>query len=166
MEQWKTVAEWPAYEVSNLGRVRRQNRILVASWTGTVGKQYLACGLCDGARRRCARVHILVAESFLGPKPMGLETAHLDGDRANNALNNLRYVTCSENNLHKREHGTMSRGEDRHNAKLTPEDVLDIRRRAAPRSRVNGYAALAREYGISEQHAFKVANRKAWVHVA
>ena len=165
MEQWRTISDWPAYEVSDLGRVRRRGRILAQSWSGTIGKQYLVCGLSDAPRQKCARIHCLVAEAFLGGKPKGFDTAHLDGDRSNNALANLAYVTPSENNLHKRQHGTMNCGSRRYNAKLTEQDVRDIRARAESRHPTNSYAAIGRDYGINPRNAQRIATRKAWVHV-
>lgn len=164
MEDWRSIAGWENYEVSSLGRVRRGSRLLAQTWTGTVGKQYLACNLSDAPRRKTARVHCLVAEAFLGPKPAGFDTAHLDGDRENNSLANLAYVTPSENNLHKRAHGTMSKGEKRHNAILSENVIREIRNRSTLSGAKN--VALAREFGVSEQQISKVVNRLAWRHVA
>jgi hypothetical protein len=49
----------------------------------------------DGLVRR--KVYHLVLEAFVGPRPPGTEAMHLDGDRASNALSNLRWGTHSEN---------------------------------------------------------------------
>ena len=51
-------------------------------------------------------VHSLVAESFIGPRPEGMEVCHNDGDPTNNHLDNLRYGTSSGNELDKVRHGT------------------------------------------------------------
>jgi hypothetical protein len=45
--------------------------------------------------------HILVMESFIGSKPSGCEVNHKDGDKANNSLANLEYLTHRENLLHR-----------------------------------------------------------------
>lgn len=42
-------------------------------------------------------IHNLVAECWLGPKPKGMTTDHIDRDSLNNDYRNLRYVTRSEN---------------------------------------------------------------------
>lgn len=42
-------------------------------------------------------IHKIVAETFLGPTPEGLEIDHIDGDKSRNVLQNLEYVTHSEN---------------------------------------------------------------------
>lgn len=44
------------------------------------------------ARRGTFLVHTLVAETFLGPKPEGMVVSHVDGDRSNNSVANIRYV--------------------------------------------------------------------------
>lgn len=47
-------------------------------------------------------VHLYVLETFVGPRPEGMQACHGDGDPANNRLSNLRWDTCSNNNLDKR----------------------------------------------------------------
>lgn len=59
----------------------------------------------DGTKANC-RVHQLIALTFLGPCPPGLEVCHNDGNPANNHIGNLRYDTQSENELDKVRHGT------------------------------------------------------------
>jgi hypothetical protein len=46
---------------------------------------------------RTVRIHQLVLLAFVGPKPPGMQTRHLDGDKTNNRLTNLVYGTPSEN---------------------------------------------------------------------
>lgn len=45
------------------------------------------------------RVHTLVAEAHIGPRPNDFVIDHIDGDRYNNHVNNLEYVTPQENAL-------------------------------------------------------------------
>src|SRR3546814_4878852 len=81
-------------------------------------------------KRRCAYVHDLVTEAFIGPKPRGLEVCHNNGTRNDNRLVNLRYDTRSANAMDRHLHGTLPniRGEECLSAKLTEEDVRWIRR--------------------------------------
>lgn len=51
-------------------------------------------------------VHTLIALTYLGPRPDGLEICHNDGDPMNNSAHNLRYDTHSSNMLDKAKHGT------------------------------------------------------------
>ena len=45
-------------------------------------------------------VHVLVLLAFVGPRPEGYDANHIDGDKANNAVHNLEWVTRRENILH------------------------------------------------------------------
>jgi len=52
-------------------------------------------------------VHRLVLETFVGPRPHGMEARHLDGDRTNNRVENLRWGTRKENVADAIKHGTF-----------------------------------------------------------
>jgi hypothetical protein len=51
------------------------------------------------------RVHTLVLDAFVGPRPQGMVCCHIDGVRTNNLLSNLRWGTSSENNYDIVRHG-------------------------------------------------------------
>jgi hypothetical protein len=114
-ETWRSVAEAPDYEVSDLGRVhsrRRGQPKMLRGWLDKKGYRKVFIYGPDG--RRIERfVHALVAEAFHGPRPEGADTRHLDGDKANNAASNLRFGSRSENELDKVRHGAH------HNARKT-----------------------------------------------
>ena len=64
------------------------------------GKGYLIVNLQIGKNRLCKAVHRLLAECFI-PNPLGLsDVDHIDGNRANNKLDNLRWVTHGDNIKH------------------------------------------------------------------
>ncbi len=96
MTTWRPVPGWTGfYDVSDAGQVRSVARVI---------PHRIAVLARDGKRFAWA-VHRLVAETFLGPLPLGLQTCHNDGDNANNAAANLRYDTPSANELDKVAHG-------------------------------------------------------------
>ena len=139
-EIWKPVCGYEVlYEVSNAGRVRSLHRhgtgkrkqyggsILATSINPHNGYAYVT--LCDdiGLRpRRAARVHVLVAECFLGPCQAGHEVRHADGVRHHNVVANLSYVTHQENCADKVQHGTAQRGENHPMAKLSDSQAQEI----------------------------------------
>lgn len=118
-EEWRPVVGFEGkYEVSNMGRVKslaygrerilRQNR-------HTHG--YLT--VCPGGRKH-ELVHRIVAQAFLGPIPEGMEVNHIDGDKRNNWLDNLEYVTRRGNMRHAVDTGLMLRkGEQNPAAKVS-----------------------------------------------
>ena len=118
------------YEVSNRGRVRNAQ-------TGRLKSQFKLGAGYRGItffKRQKASVHRLVAEAFLGPPAPGLEVNHIDGDKANNCVTNLEWITHSQNQRHAyRVLGTLKLnlpwpgGEANRAAKLTEHDVCCIR---------------------------------------
>lgn len=94
MSVWKTITDYPNYEVSDAGEVRNviTGKVLKA---GLNGCGYPRVNLCPG--RKDTNVHRLVALHFIenpDNKPM---VDHIDRNRANNHVSNLRWATQSEN---------------------------------------------------------------------
>lgn len=91
------------YEVSNLGNVRRLRFInsrynfekikMCKQTINTWG--YMTVNLCKCGKSNTKRVHRLVAEAFLGESD--LQVDHIDGNKQNNRLDNIEYVTPKEN---------------------------------------------------------------------
>lgn len=72
-------------------------------------------------------IHRLVAETFI-PNPKNLpQVDHIDTDKANCRVENLRWATGEENRKYAAEKGLAKEGEDRPDAKLTNEQVIYIR---------------------------------------
>ncbi len=161
-ETWVKVAGFPAYEVSDLGRVRSFNKtggtpypecrartakVMKLSLCSTSG--YMRVTLCLAGRREKIRVHKLVADAFLGPRPRGLEVCHRDGNASNNRLSNLRYATHKENGEDMVRHGHTRRT-------LTARSVRAIR---------NALAAgvlqrtLAARFGVHQTTISRVQRR-------
>lgn len=105
------------------------------------------------------KVAHLICATFHGPRPEGYETAHLNGDSLDNRANNLAWKTRTENELDKIEHGTSNRGVRQWQAKLTDDEVREIRKLAASGT---PQAILARRFQVSQPTISEVANRKKW----
>ncbi len=177
-EEWRVVPDWPDYEVSDLGRVRRckptyfknpkNGRIYERIKAGTFLKGstkpktgYPSVTLHDGAGRKAdINVHTLVCRTFHGPAPSPKhEVAHEDGVRTNNRKGNLRWTTHKENGADMIGHGRTLRGTKHHFSKLSEDDVHAIRALAdggAPKT------ALSRQYGIALGTVKTIARRKIW----
>ncbi len=94
------------YQVSNLGRVKSLSRLRTnGGWIkerilkAGVAKGYKIVVLFKGGKRKCIKVHKLVAMTFLKHKPCGLKEVvdHIDNDKLNNRLDNLQLITNREN---------------------------------------------------------------------
>ena len=104
-EEWRDIAGYEGkYMVSNTGKVKSLNY----SNTGKEGileahaneKGYLRVMLCKDGKKKVYRVHRLVAQAFI-PNPDNLpQVNHIDENKENNCMDNLEWVTCSENINH------------------------------------------------------------------
>lgn len=118
--QWRAVPGYEgAYEVSDLGQVRSVDRTMQTirgPWryrgqalrsSQAAGTGYLTVHLTEPATlsRRTEAVHVLVLTAFRGPRPVGMQGCHNDGDRTNNFLGNLRWDSPSANSQDTLRHG-------------------------------------------------------------
>ncbi|MCH8327467.1 MAG: HNH endonuclease, partial [Candidatus Marinimicrobia bacterium] len=86
-------------------------------------------------------IHQIVMGAFVGPCPADHETNHKDGNKQNNRLRNLEYLTRLENARHARQVLGHQVGETHPMSKLTGAQVRAILASTMPTR------ALAREYG-------------------
>ena len=88
-EVFKDIADFPRYQVSNLGRVKslvhKKERILK---TGLNGRGYLQVKLYKNGKKNTIKIHSLVAKTFIG-ESNGLDVDHIDEIKTNNKLENL-----------------------------------------------------------------------------
>ena len=162
-EIWKPVVDYEGlYEVSNLGRVRSiprsrcKGKILKQLPGGRRGDLQVALHNMDKGKTK--RVALLVASSFLGPKPENMETCHNDGNFTNNEISNLRYDTHQGNVDDQILHGTRKYCESHWNSKLTNEKVSEIKSRLGYRN----VTALAREFGVSRRVIRAISTGETW----
>ena len=172
VEVWLPVPEYEGlYEVSNLGRVRRDysaparslgvpGRLIAPVMTG----RYLVVSLSNRGTVKSLRLHRMVLTAFCGSEPFeGAQACHNDGDRSHCALSNLRWGTPADNQRDRIRHGTDIRGVDVFGAKLTDEAVAVIRKRIAAGER-NG--SIAEDFCVSISTISLIRNNRIWRHVA
>lgn len=171
-EGWRVIAGFSGgYEVSDQGVIRSRER-----WVACKGGAlrlfpavtlkprpqrktgYLAIILRDAntGQMREATVHALVAEAFLPPRPEGHEVRHKDGTRTNNRADNLEWGDHVDNMRDQYRHGTRIASTWHHKAKLTAEQIAEIRE-----SNKSG-AEIARELGLSVSTVCRARNGKTY----
>lgn len=135
IEEWRLCPIYPSYEVSTLGRVRNSEQNPKRVKVGHIfslniskgGYQYLTLS----SPRIYALVHRLVAETFL-PNLEGKPCVnHKDGNKTNNVVSNLEWVTWKENITHAVSTGLRvpSTGELHSRARFSDLDVWGILRK-------------------------------------
>lgn len=144
-ETWKTLPSDTRYAVSDRGRVRGVfGRIVAGGLGGALGNQYRYVWIGGKRKRKVASV---VAECFIGPRPTGMVIRHVDGERLNDASENLAYGTHKENSADMHTHGTILTGIRNPRAKLTDEQVSEIRS-----IEYETQALIASRFGISRSY--------------
>lgn len=161
-EEWRQSLSAPGYEISDLGRVRsiKTKRLLKPHKTD---KGYLRVSVMVLRRQRHMKVHRLVCEAFWGAAPSPEhEVAHYDGERANNAPDNLRWATREENWADRFRHGTDICGSKHHNAKMTEEHArlaLEWKRQGMT------YREIGERCGVSKWAIMDIFKGRGWRHV-
>lgn len=112
---------------------------------------------------RTMYIHRAVLLAFVGEPPPGHVCRHINGDPADNRLENLAWGTVAENHRDTIRHNRTTRGEKNTQSKLTTADVLAIR---DARCRGVPLKQLAARYSVAESAISRVANGKRWAHVS
>lgn len=172
-EEWRQVKGWEGfYEVSSLGRVKslarnRGNGKGVYRIEERILKQivnkhgYLYVGLSDP--KKTMKVHRLVLTAFRGEPPIDKPTCnHIDGIKANNNIENLEWVSHTDNIRHAFKNNLIKRhcGEKHFMAKLTYKQVDDIRCRYSSKS--ISCASLAKEFQMSLATISNIVSFRSW----
>lgn len=163
-EKWKEIPGFSWYEVSDLGRVRSLKNSddepkFMRLRIGDTG--YVRVTLQDDyGEKRVMPVHLLVAYAFMGP-PRGRIVRHLDGDRSNPKLSNLKYGSRQENEEDKLDHGTHALGEQNSMSLLTKREVKKIfsLKNKMPQDQI------AQKFGISRQAVSDIHRGITWSEV-
>lgn len=107
-------------------------------------------------------VHSLILETFVGPRPDGYVTRHLNNIKTDNRLENLEWSTQAVNLSDRFKFGTVRLGEDHGMSKLTEKDVLEI---IGLLKDGMIFADISRKIGISKFAISCIASKRTWKHI-
>lgn len=173
------------YQVSNKAEIKSLARTVISKngrkkfvsekiLKATITCGYYATTLSMNGVIASIKIHKAVALAFI-PNPENKKCVnHIDSNRLNNAIENLEWVTHSENILHAIEHGnwtqmristraSMPKGESKHSSKLTEKQVIEIR--AIQKQKTISDSKLGRIYGVSNVVIHKIRHRINWKHI-
>lgn len=157
-EIWKDI---PGYEglyiVSNLGNIKSLSKKISTGNGWYISKEkilspgldnngYPLVVLAKDRKYTSIRVHRIVATTFLGVKPK-LVCNHKDGNKSNNHICNLEWVTSRENNMHSRyilQNTTKKKV-------LSKTDIKEIKINKLSLTRF----ALSKKYNVSAKHIYR-----------
>lgn len=174
LEDWRLLPDG-RYSVSSLGNVithinrthlERRQTAPMRQCLDKDGYRYLRLA---GAKWL---VHRLVYATFTGPLVDGLVVCHLDGDKTNNAVGNLKQATQQENIAHKVAHGTHQVGQKHGRALCSDAKAAEVRAAiaAAPKSATGRLkrgvrAEISKALGVSPHLIADMASGKSWRHI-
>ena len=182
-EQWCDITRYEnIFQVSTKGRVKslsRQvpytrpdgstayrnlpDRILRQNTNDHMGN-YMQVILAVGSVNKPYLVHRLVAQAFI-PNPDNLpQVNHIDGDKANNNIENLEWMTAQENMAHAHKNGLMAppKGPEHHKAIFSWEDVRGIRELHRKTGML--HKDIAKMYGVSGTTISDIVNYRKYKH--
>ena len=171
-EIWKPLVyqnnEFANFEVSNTGKLRNIK-------TGTTYRQYknhqgyyqVCVSLGGRNAKKVFKIHRAVAETFIvkvKDKPI---INHKDGNKENNNVDNLEWVTAQENTIHAIHAGliTYKSGTEVSQAKFTEEQVRYIKSNYIKHDKEFGCNALAKKFNVEHSIISRIIHNKTYKNI-
>ena len=172
-ETWIPIPGYEAlYAVSSNGAVKRLNRksrngqceftLSEREMKPSLSRGYLRVNLWENNRSKSYFIHRLVMLAFEGPSDLSVD--HINGEKTDNRLSNLRYCTLRQNTLYQHEAGRARfvKGSENGKSKMNEEIVREARLMLA-----SGLSAkkVADHFGLSKATIQAMREGRTWAHV-
>lgn len=174
-EEWRPIVGYEGlYEVSNFGRVKRKEKRVYSEVRNCyINKKEQLCPqftdkykyvnlVVYGLKTKRALLHRIIANAFI-PNPYNKsEVNHIDGNKLNNSIDNLEWVTRSENTIHAYRNNLIPSGENHPKSKLTNLQVIDIYKRIK-----NGETCkkISKEFNLTEYTIRDIKFKRRWINI-
>ena len=125
--------------------------------TQSLGKNgYYYVNLRHDGKTKLAYVHRIIAETYVDNPENKEQVNHINGDKKDNRIENLEWVTPKENTQHSIYNGMTPIGEKAHKSKLTLKEAVSIKLSN------RGNTELAKEYGVSRAQVYRIKKGLNW----
>ena len=177
-EIWCEIKDFEGlYQVSNLGRVLSLDKEIINKngkskiqraiiLKQTTDRGYKAINLSINYKKLRTGVHRLVALAFIPNIENKPCVNHINGIKHDNRVENLEWVTYSENERHSFDvlKKRVNIGEKSPSSKLTEKDVLAIRRLYRMNPKFNR-KIVAKKFNMHPNSLNDITRRKSWTHI-
>ncbi|MFD0799646.1 HNH endonuclease [Maribacter chungangensis] len=174
-EEWKEIqfddkiADNFRFKISNYGRILNCNgaeeKLVKKQYIN--GYQNLPLKQKRNGKSTSRYVHKLVAEHFLEKKEGDRFVIHLDYDKTNNRVDNLKWVTKREKEVHQFTNPEyLNTPRKRCYSKLTETKVKLIKRKINDPNRRTRMKMIAKQFGISEMQLYRIKSGENWGSVS
>ena len=174
MEEWRNINN--DYSVSNLGRVKSNERTVIRSNGRTHfirerilkpakdNKGYLRVGLTLNGKLKTFKVHRLVAEAFIDNSLNLPQVNHINGIKDENSVLNLEWCTNQYNVQHAYDNNMIdvAKGEKHHNSKLTKARIEEAK--GLYNTGKYSYNDLGVIYNVSKSAIMRAIKGQTWNH--
>lgn len=137
-ELWKTINEFPNYEISNIARVRSKITGLIK--IPSLGKRGYPILSFSKDGQKCVRtLHRIFAIAWIPNPENKKEINHINGDKCDCSYANLEWATPSENIEHARRTGLHNSDGDKTVWQLKDGEIIAVYKSCSEAARINGF---------------------------
>jgi len=149
------------YFISNFGDIRNIDNKIMKTHKNKDG--YLRLKLFKNKKPIMRSIHSLVLEAFLSPRPKNLTCNHKDGNKLNNYIRNLEWLTMEDNNKHAYRTGLKNhKGENHPQSKFKQYQINAIRKLAKEGVKQK---IIAKKYNTKQPRISEIVLYKTWKKV-